>query len=119
MGPTYEEIRDTFAWDRPEKFNFARDVIDEWAKKGTDKLAMLWVDDDGNEKRVTFDAMSKASCRAANLLAEAGVKRGDTVIIMLGRQVAWWELMTACIRMGALVSRRARRSLHRRILPTG
>lgn len=104
MNQSYEEIRDSFQWKRPRKFNFARDVIDHWADSGPDKLAMLWVDDDGNEKRMSFSELSKASCQAANLLQAAGVERGDTVIIMLGRQIAWWVLTTACIRLGAVVS---------------
>jgi len=104
MNRTYEEIRASFRWDRPAKFNFARDVIDKWAGEQPDKLAMLWIDDDGNERRISFVDLSQASRRAANLLKDAGVRRGDTVIIILGRQVAWWIMTTACIRLGAVVS---------------
>ena len=104
MNQSYEELRASFKWQRPEKYNFARDVIDRWAKRDHEKLAMLWVDDSGTEKRRSFSELSRASQQAANMLASAGLKRGDTVVIMLGRQVAWWEVTTACIRMGAIVS---------------
>ncbi|HET6630931.1 MAG TPA: AMP-binding protein [Woeseiaceae bacterium] len=104
MSQGYRELCDSFRWDRVEKFNFARDVIDRWADKDPDKLAMLWVDDAGHENRVSFSKLSKASCQAANLLHDAGVRRGDTVVILVGRQVAWWELTTACIRLGAVAS---------------
>ncbi|NOX68660.1 MAG: AMP-binding protein [Gammaproteobacteria bacterium] len=104
MTQSYQEIRDSFVWERPGKFNFARDVIDQWAAKDAAKTAMLWIDDHGNEERISFSDISVASCRAAGFLESAGVKRGDTVIILLGRQVAWWVLTTACIRLGAVVS---------------
>lgn len=87
-----------------DSFNFANDVIDEWARKRPDSLAMLWVNEENFEKRISFKQMSDASCRVANMLNSLNVKRGDTVIIMLARPVAWWEIMTACIRMGVVAS---------------
>ena len=78
MAQSYEEIREGFRWDRPEKFNFAKDVIDRWADKDLNKLAMLWVDDAGTEKRISFAELSKVSCRVANVLSEAGVGRGES-----------------------------------------
>ena len=99
----YSELYRSFQWSRPEHFNFATEVIDHWAQD-PGKLAMLWVDDAGNEINKTFADISLASCKLANVLTTAGVKRGDTVVIVLGRQIAWWETVTACLRMGAIVS---------------
>ena len=104
MSDSYEKIKQSFTWPRPEKYNFARDVIDNWAEKNPQQLAMIWVDDQQNEVKQTFAQISESSQRVANMLAKAGVQRGDTVIIMLGRQIAWWETVTACIRMGAIYS---------------
>ncbi len=39
-----------FQWKVPEYYNFAGAVIDKWAED-PEKLAMLWVDDDGVEIR--------------------------------------------------------------------
>ena len=85
-------------------FNFARDVIDRWAEQDSEKLAMLWVDDAGTERRLSYSDFSERSRQVANMLQAAGVNRGDSVIIILGRQVAWWEIVTACLRMGAVAS---------------
>lgn len=104
MNTSYEEARAQFSLPRHEHFNFAVDVIDRWAEQTPDKLAMLWVNDEGVEQRLSFNDISDRSKQAANFLQDAGVKRGDTVIVMLGRQQAWWEIMTACLRMGAVVS---------------
>ncbi len=100
----YEATRASFNIQRPEKTNFAGDVIDRWAREDPDKQAMLWVDDFGAEESRTFADISAASKRLANVMTQAGVSRGDTVIVILGRQIAWWECLTACIRMGAVVS---------------
>lgn len=99
----YAAARADFNWQPPEKFNFARDVIDEWAKD-SECMALHWVDDHGNEKTRTFAELSRRSCQLANALSAAGVKRGDTVVVMLGRQIEWWEILTACLRMGAVCS---------------
>ena len=104
MSETYQSIRDSFVWDRPEHFNFANDVIDQWAEQSPAKQAMLWVDDTGREVSYSFSDISRASRRVANMLTDAGVQRGDRVIIILGREAAWWEVLTACLRMGAVAS---------------
>lgn len=44
------------------------------------------------------------SRKLCNVLRDAGVKKGDVVIAMLGRNIEWWEIFTACLRMGAVIS---------------
>ncbi|MGD9600962.1 MAG: AMP-binding protein [Gammaproteobacteria bacterium] len=100
----YAAERARFRWEPPANFNFARDVIDPWGERDPAKLAMLWVDDHGHERRITYREMSARSRQLCNVLAAAGIRRGDTVIVMLPRVVAWWEVVTACLRMGAIVS---------------
>ena len=105
-GPNMKNYAQTYAdfrWRRPERYNFVGAVLDRWARD-EDKIALRWLDDDGREERLTFAELRDRSRRLCNVLREAGVKRGDVVIVMLGRQVAWWETVTACIRMGAVVS---------------
>ena len=100
----YRETCSSFQWERPERYNFARDVIDKWAQQDPTKPAMFWVDDEGNEVRKTFAALSRTSSRLCNLLTRAGIRPGDTVIVMLPRVMAWWETFTAALRMGAVIS---------------
>jgi len=100
----YNSACASFETSREERYNFARDVIDVWAQPDNDKRAMLWVDDHGTEQDISFSDISRRSCQVANMLTEAGVKRGDTVIIILSRQLAWWETLTACIRAGFVAS---------------
>lgn len=100
----YDAVRASFRWERPTMYNFAREVIDAWAARDPSKLALHWVDDYGHEAKRTFADISVRSQQLARALANLGVSRGDTVIVILGRQIAWWETVSACLRMGAVVS---------------
>ena len=97
----YQETYSSFQWERPDKYNFARDVIDRWEP---DEPALFWVDDEGTEISRTFAQISEASRRLCNVLTKAGVRTGDTVIVMLPRVIPWWETFTATLRMGAVIS---------------
>lgn len=99
----YEKERESFEWKVPEYFNFAGDVIDKWAQT-PEKTAIVWVDDDGNEVRKSFDEVSVASKKLANVLSAQGVGQGDVVMVILPRNIEWWEVFTACIRMGAVIA---------------
>ena len=52
--PDYDEMYRNFRIDVPEFFNFGFDVIDAWANKDRNKLAMIWVNQEGVEKKFTF-----------------------------------------------------------------
>ncbi len=69
----YEAERRSFHIDIPEEFNFAIDVIGKWAAD-PDKLAMLWIGPDGEERRITFAQFAEGSSRAANAFAALGIK---------------------------------------------
>ena len=99
----YDKTYKTFKYDVPEYFNFAADVIDRWAEN-PDKLAIWWVDDAGIEIKKTFLELSVASKKLADALTVQGVRKGDVVMLILPRNIEWWEAFTACIRMGAVVS---------------
>lgn len=99
----YEQSYQSFSWSRPERYNFARDVIDKWAED-PGKQALFWIDDNGNEVRRSFAELAGISRKLCNVLQDQGVERGETVIVMLGRNLEWWETFTACLRMGSVVS---------------
>jgi acyl-coenzyme A synthetase/AMP-(fatty) acid ligase len=103
-GADYDSLYQSFRWQTPDQFNFARDVVDHWAEQRPDKLALWWVDDDGNEETRSFAQISEASKQLAGALRELGVRQRDRVVVMLSRQLAWWEIFTACLRMGAVIS---------------
>ncbi len=96
------EIGDSFPVTAPEYFNFGYDVIDRWAEQDRNKLAMIWVNQRGEEKRYTFYDLSKLSNQAANLLLKHGITSGDRVFLMLPRLPEWWIFSLAMIKLGAV-----------------
>jgi acetyl-CoA synthetase len=86
----------------PEFYNFGYDVIDAWAVKEPDKTAMLWVNQQGEEKRYSFRDLKTGSDLAAQLLHDSGIFKGDRVFIMLPRIPEWWILIVALIKLGAV-----------------
>jgi acyl-coenzyme A synthetase/AMP-(fatty) acid ligase len=100
----YQELYDSFTWYEPSHYNFATDVIDRWANQDEEKLAIFWIDDKDNQKTRTFSEISDYSKRLANALSSKNVRRGDVIILMLGREIEWWEAFTASLRMGAVIS---------------
>ncbi len=98
----YAAAHRDFRWPKLDNFNWALDYFDAMAK-GNDGLALWVVDEDGREAKLTFAQMAERSNRAANFLRAQGVKRGDAVLMMLGNVVPLWEVMLACIKLGAVI----------------
>ncbi|KAH7128584.1 hypothetical protein B0J11DRAFT_525312 [Dendryphion nanum] len=90
---------------RPDKFNFAIDVMDDWAAQPGNLKAMHWVSQDESSTRVlSFDYFSRQSHRISVLFERLGIKRGDTIVMILPRVPAWWEIALAAIRSGVILA---------------
>ena len=87
----------------PVYFNFAADVLDDWARRQPDALALWWVDECGaQEQKITFAAIAADSRRAANFFRNCGIQPGEPVLVMLPRIPEWWVAMVGLIRLGAV-----------------
>jgi acyl-coenzyme A synthetase/AMP-(fatty) acid ligase len=99
----YDLTRREFRLDVPEYFNFGFDVVDRWARSHPDKLALLAVDERGeNPTRLTFSDVSAASNRFANALSKLGVRKGDRVLVMLPRIPEWYVAVVGMIKLGVI-----------------
>ncbi len=99
---SYEEFTRDFSIEVPEYYNFGFDVIDRWADVDRNKLAMIWVDQKGEEKKFTFRDLRNLSVEAANILIKYGIKKGDRVMLMLHRVPEWWIFVIALTKLGAV-----------------
>src|SRR3954471_9037132 len=77
---SYEEMCAAHEWEVPERYNIATDVCD---KHERDRLAMVWEDWRGDERRVSFGELQDLSNSFANVLEAHGVERGDRVATLL------------------------------------
>jgi acetyl-CoA synthetase/medium-chain acyl-CoA synthetase len=89
-----------FTWQIPPDFNFARDVVDALASE--DRRGLLFVDATGRQHDFSFAQIADASQRWAAVLRDAGVRKGDRVVVVLPKIPDWLFCMTAALRMGAV-----------------
>ena len=99
---SYEDFKANYKLKVPQEFNFAYDVVDEWAAQQPDKPALLWCDDNGNEREFTFTQMKEMSNRAANVMAGLGIGKGDAVMLMLKQRPEVWACFLALHKLGAI-----------------
>ena len=98
----YDDYRQNAVPSVPDNFNFAYDVVDVIASETPDKVALLWTNDSGEKKKITFKMLSAMSNAVANFLASRGLKRGDTVLLFLRRRWEYWVLMMAMHKLGVI-----------------
>jgi acetyl-CoA synthetase len=97
-----EDFKKNLHFIIPENFNFAYDVMDEWAKEQPDKLALLWASERGEEVRATFGDLKEQTDRTAAYFQQLGIGRGDKVMLILKRHYQWWLSMLALCKVGAI-----------------
>lgn len=98
----YQELKDNFSIVIPENFNFAYDVVDEYAKTEPNRTALVWCDDAGSERIFSFLDLKIASDKTANFLLSQGIKKGDAVMLILRRRYEFWYFLLALHKIGAI-----------------
>jgi len=99
---SYEDFYKNYRCNVPDNFNFAYDVVDEWARLQPQKLALLWTDDTEEMKSFTFADVKRLSDKCANALLSLGIKKGDVVKLILKQRPAVWMLLLALSKIGAV-----------------
>ena len=85
-----------------DRFNFAFDIVDQIARQQGDRLAMLHVDNQKQERRFTFRDIKDASNQTANYFTSLGIRRGDRVMLVLKRHYQFWFAILALHKIGAI-----------------
>jgi acetyl-CoA synthetase len=116
---SFDELRDWFEWEIPDRFNMAAYVCDRWAEETPDETA-LFVEDhtaagearengSGDQGTYTFAEFEAEASRLANHLAANGVERGDRVGVNLPQKpeaaiahVAAWKLGAVSVPLSTL-----------------
>ncbi len=98
---SYQEFRENFRIEPPENFNFAYDVVDEYASIYPEKKALVWCNDE-EDLTFTFKKMKEYSNRAANFFAKCGVNAGDRVMLTLKSRYDFWFCILGLQKLGAI-----------------
>lgn len=99
---SYDDFFQNFKINVPETFNFAYDIVDEMAEKTPDKIAMVWCDEKGKEAVFTFGQLKYYSDKAANFFKNAGINKGDSVMLVLKRRYEFWFCILGLHKLGAI-----------------
>jgi acetyl-CoA synthetase len=83
-------------------YNFAR-AVDEIANMTPERVAVLCVDEDGREQRLTYGQLRRETNRLASALARVGVGRGQRVLVLLPRGVEPYVVYLALLKLGTTV----------------
>lgn len=92
-----------FALKYPDNFNFGYDVVDLVADESPDKKAIIWCNTENEEHVFTFSDIKKYSNQMANVFKNAGIVRGDRVMLVLKRHYEYWFATIALHKLGAVV----------------
>jgi acetyl-CoA synthetase len=98
---SYQDFRDNFHIQIPENFNFAYDVVDEYAHQDPDKVALVWCNDE-KDKKFTFKELKEYTDRTANFFSQQGIEKGDRVMVTLKSRYEFWFCILALHKLGAI-----------------
>src|SRR6202051_329594 len=97
----YEKLCREFRWEIPARFNLATACCDRHAD-GSNSLALIYVDEDGEATRTSFDEVALMSRRFANVLKADGLVRGDRVAVFLSQSLELPVAHMAAFRSGMI-----------------
>ena len=98
-----DDFKKNFKIIVPKDFNFAYDVVDEWAKVEPKKVALCWTNDKGEHIDFTFADMKRETDKTASYFQSLGIKKGDMVMLILKRRYEFWFSIIALHKIGAVV----------------
>lgn len=99
----FEDFKSNYELLIPENFNFAFDVVDEWAMQQPEKQALLWTNDKGECRSFSFAEIKHYSDKTAAFLQSQGIGKGDVVMCILKRRFEFWFTIIALHKLGAVI----------------
>lgn len=118
----WADVAQQFEWSRPwnkvfewdgihhqwflgARTNITVNALDRHARsENCNKVAFIWLGEDGTERIVTYGQLYRDVCRFANGLKSLGVGKGDRVVIYMPLTIEGAIAMLACARIGAIHS---------------
>ncbi|MCK9152398.1 acetate--CoA ligase [Methanobacterium alcaliphilum] len=100
-----ESNKPFYKWFVNGKINLAYNAVDRWIS--TDKrnqVAILYVNERGEEKKLTYYELYREVNKMANALKNLGIKKGDTVSTYLPMCPELLISLLACTKIGAIHS---------------
>jgi len=99
----WETIEADFSWHKTGKVNMAYEAIDRHAEGFRKNKIALYFRDQNRYEKYTFKEMKELTNKAANVLKDMGVEKGDRVFIFLPRSPELYFALLGAIKLGAIV----------------
>ncbi len=90
----------SFVLDYPSNLNLGYDVVDAIADTTPDKTALVWCNTEQEEHIFSFAEIKAYSNQMANVFWQAGLRRGDRVMVVLKRHYEYWFAAIALHKLG-------------------
>lgn len=101
---TYENSFPTFKWFLDGKCNITYNALDRHLEENKNKVALIWLAEDGSERTFTYGRLHSLVSKFANGLKSLGIAKGDRVVIYMPLTPEGIISMLACARIGAVHS---------------
>ena len=85
----------------PEKYNLVTEM--ERFAKDNDRLAIRWESEQGEKKAITYSDLLLNANKMANIFYENGIKKGDTVLIVIPRLIEAYQVYIGALKAGLVV----------------
>lgn len=97
-----DDFLNNFEIKVPEQFNFAYDIVDEYARLEPQKTAIIWTNDKGDHLNISYQELKEKSDQAASYFTNAGIGYQDKVMLILMRRIEFWYSIIALHKIGAI-----------------
>lgn len=108
----YDEVKSTFDWKETEQafswsktglVNMAYEAVDRHAESELKNKVALYFDDGKRKESYTFQDVKKWTNKAANVLQQAGLKKGDRLFVFMPRSPELYFSIIGSIKKGIIV----------------
>lgn len=98
----YEYAKSNFEWPKIEEFNWATEFFDKIAEESTNPAIVL-VDDEGLEEKISFKSLKHKSNKVANFLRSLDLTKGDRILLLLPNRVELFEIFLGAMKVGCSI----------------
>ncbi|MBN9655722.1 acyl--CoA ligase [Halobacillus sp. GSS1] len=85
----------------PERYNVVSEM-EKYAKE-IGRKALLWLNEQGDQKEITYEELMKNANKIGNAFLEQGLKQGDKVLVMIPRLIEAYQVYIAALKVGLVV----------------
>lgn len=85
----------------PLKYNLMNEVEKNQGEEG--KIAILWENEQGEKKQITYSDLIKGSNKVGNVFFGEGLQKGDTILVIIPRLIEAYQVYLGALKAGMVV----------------